>query len=509
MKKIIIRVTLGVLCLILIGVAVLFYYINSMRESDQEAIQYNQSKVVQMIDAQLNDVDIDSIREKKSLIVEKSIVDLRKLIVNESLSYVDLTAFYLDRIRQIDQTESGTNSIVEVNPNAIQEAKVLDSQKTQSNSILHGMPITLKDNINAVGMPMSAGTYILKDYIPKEDAPLVKQLKNEGAIILAKTNLSELANFTSPKTPSGYSSKSGQTRNPFGPLKMSPLGSSSGSAVSITENIGVLSIGTETTGSIIAPSFINSVVGMKPTRSYGLTSGIFPLSSSLDVPGPIAKYVEDVAIAYNGMSAESAGKVDLSSLDTEGLRGKNIGVIKNNNEKNDELIEKLQQLGANTIEIEIDSQNINNFEIILNDFKFDVSDFARRYKLPFDTLSDLIAFNRKDLKRRARYGQIYLEEANDITQRDMEKSKMQIAEAKKILKNAIVDNKLDALVFFDGDEVSIPAVAGYPVITVPFGLTNDNQPLGVSFIGDELKDVDLIKIAFSFEQGTKLRQILP
>lgn len=506
MKKIFMKIWITLLILIFIGVIALFIYINSLKEAKQESIQYNQEKVVKMIDSQLKGIDIEKIRVKAKLIEEKSVRNLQELVNKGDLTYEELTAYYLDKIKTIDQTEEGTNSVAEINPHAIEEARNFDKNKNSSKSFLYGIPITLKDNINAKNMPMSAGTYILKDYMPKEDAQIVEKLKNQGALILGKVNLSELANFTSPKTPSGYSSKVGQTKNPFEPLKISPLGSSSGSAVSITENIGVISIGTETSGSIIAPSAINSVVGMKPSRKNISGEGIFPLSSSLDVAGPIAKNVEDIAIAYNAMANDSSSKIDIESLRKDELKGKTIGIFKNNNELYDKLKEKFKNLNVNLVEVEVNSNEIDIETIINNDFKFDVEKFSKKYKLPFNTLSDLIKFNNEDKMRRAKYGQKYLEIANESKARDKEFNNSQIEKAKNILNNLISKNKLDAIVFFNNDEVILPAVAGYPEITVPFGKNNKGEAQGVTFISKENADIDLIKIAYSFEQETNLRQ---
>ncbi len=507
MKKILIRILMGIIVLSIVGAGGFFLFLESKKEAKQEAIQYNQEKVVQMIDEQLAGIEMEPIIAKENLILEKSIEELQSSIQNGDLTYLELTAYYLDRIRRIDQTEAGLNSVAEVNPNAIAEAKECDIKSGRRESLLFGMPITLKDNINAVGMPMSAGTFILKDYMPSEDAALVKNLKDQGAIVIAKVNMSELANFTAPKTPSGYSAKVGQTRNPFGPLTITPSGSSSGSAVSITSNIGVLSIGTETTGSIISPSNINSVVGMKPSKGNVDSDGVFPLSYSLDVAGPIAKNVKDVALAYNVISNSNAQKVEIDALDKNSFQGKRIGFTKTDDPKADTLKNTLTKLGATVVDVEVNIFGLRNDKIIYNEFKFDVQDFASKNKLPFSDLGELIEFNNQDVSRRAKYGQQELEKANETEKNDEDFVKSQIAEAKKRLGDVKKANNLDAIVSLNEYDVLVPAVAGYPEITVPYGKNQKGEPQGVLLIAFENQDVELLHLAYALEQETMMRQI--
>lgn len=507
MKKLfkwIIWVIVTLVIIVILGAVIFYFWIQSRGEHKQEALQYNQTKVVQMIDNQLEGLDIESIRSKEKMIIEKDIESLQKDIDNNKLTYTELTAFYLDRMKEIDQIPDGVNAIAEVNPKAIKQAKELDRQKTTKKSPLYGMPITFKDNINVVGMPMSAGTYYLKDYLPTEDAEIVKQLKKQKIIVLGKANLSELANYMSPKLPSGYSSKVGQTRNPFGPLKISPLGSSAGSAASVTSNIGVASIGTETTGSIIAPAAIESTVGFKPSREKIDGSGIFPLSSTLDTAGPITKTVKDATLIYQGMIKE-LWEEPLQDKDLTGMR---LGVTSSLNSLEDELKETLKKMGIELVDISLDSEGIENVKIINNDFKFDIADFAKKYELPFSTLGELIDYNQKDMKRRAKYGQSDLEDANKITHRDKQYNNNQVTLAKEKLQKIQKDKQIDVIVTFNNDSVLLPAVAGYPVITVPFGKDTSGEPQGVTFISLDGKTKPVLEIANAFE-GNTLKRTIP
>ena len=235
-----------------------------MNMQPEEAIMY-ETDVLPVIQQQLAGLDLDSIRAKEALILEKDLADIQAAVQAGKMSYAELTAFYLDRIARYDRVEGGINAVVQVNPQAMAQARALDAARNQDKGPLYGIPVLLKDNINAKGMATSAGTHALQDYKPQDDAPVVARLMEEKAIILGKANLSELANFVDENMPNGYSSRLGQTRNPHAPGYVSPLGSSAGSAAAVAANLAPVSLGTETTGSIIAPAAIHSLVGMKPT----------------------------------------------------------------------------------------------------------------------------------------------------------------------------------------------------------------------------------------------------
>ena len=499
-------IAIGLLAaIVLISGAYVYYKLQGMVEAPQEALQYNQEKVNAVINKQLEGMDRKSLRAKSNLILEKSVSELQTSIQEGRLTYTDLTAFYLDRIQEIDQKVDGINAVAEVNPHAMEVARERDARKDKKTSDLYGMPVTLKDNINTKDMPTSAGTHALKDFTPNEDAAVTKQLKDAGAIILAKVNLSELANYMDPKMPSGYSSKVGQTRNPFGPLKMTPSGSSSGSAAAVTSNIGVLSIGSETTGSIVAPAAIQSVVGFKPTKTSMDGKGIFPLASSLDTAGPIAKNVEDVVAAYRVLSLKEEGRAELHSLKADALKGKRIGLVNADHELTSKLKKTLESVGAEVVDVDFNVSGLDNGKIIDNDFARDVEDYAKTYGTPFKSLADLVAYNKKDLNVRARYGQRFVEEA---AQAKVEEgfNDRQVALAQERLATLKREKKLDAFVSFNNEAILLPAIAGAPEITVPFGLV-DGEPQGVTFIGSVDEDAGLLQLAYAFEQATKARLV--
>ena len=329
------------------------------------------------------------VRAKKDLIMEKPIEDLHAAISKGDLTYEELTAFYLDRIKTYDAGEKGINAVAAINPKAIEEARTLDASSATPAG-MRGIPVLVKDNVNTNTMPTSGGTYALKDFTPKDDADVVTALTNSGAIILGKSNLSELANFMDTKMPSGYSSKAGQTHNPYDPLNLSPEGSSSGSGAAVAANFSAAAIGTETTGSIIAPAAIHSIVGFKPTKDAISTAGVIPLSSTMDTVGTMAKSVKDAAVLYNA-SASDASKAASEQLDAGFLKGKRIGIV--GDDPQQALARKIEACGAQAVPVELSEDGIDNEYIINQDFKNDLDRYLQTYQAPVKSLSDLVAFN--------------------------------------------------------------------------------------------------------------------
>ena len=504
---------LGIILLVLVvllGIGAWYFYSNIL-PAKQEYAMYNRTRLNKTIDEQLKDINLKEVRKKSNLILEKTVPEIQEAISQGKLTYKELTAFYLDRISQFDQIEHGINAISEINPNAMKIAEEFDNQRKEisNQGQLFGMPVTLKENINTSNLITSAGTYALKKFIPKEDAPVVKDLLDQDAFILAKTNLSELANFMSTRMPSGYSSKHGQTLNPYNPLVESPLGSSSGSAASITANIGVISLGTETTGSLISPAAIESTVGFKPTHGNIKDSGVFPLASSLDTVGIIARNVTDVATFYNELTTIPETKVDIKKFKTDYLKGKRIGFPAGADENlYNQMKKELEKQGAEVVKISIDSKKLDNLSIINNEMKFDIEKFAEEHNLPFRTLGELIEFNNKDKKRRAKYGQNLIEKANETKAQDKKAVQDIIDAARKQYDSLMAKHSLDTIVFLDNDYVPLTAIAGYPEITIPVGLDKEGKPRGLTFTTSKNADNKALEFAFSFETNTKLRNVL-
>lgn len=487
--------------LMMIGIGV-FWICHNFLPEKEERIAYDKEKRIQQIDKQLLGIDLESVRAKSAFIMEKSIDDLQIAIRTGKLSYEELTAFYLDRIRTIDLGPNGLNATVEINPNVMAEARACDHHPEKGHG-LTGIPVLLKDNINTKNMPSSAGTLALKDFLPKENASLVDALLKSNAILLGKSNLSELANFMDYKMPSGYSSKAGQTHNPFDPIKLSPLGSSSGSGVAVAANLTAVAIGTETTGSIIAPATIQSIVGFKPKKGAISTEGVLPLSSTLDTVGTMAKTVKDAVALYNVLKSNHERAIDLDS-NVHFIKGKRIGIV---GDQSDHLKKALQATGAIPVTVEPSEKGIDNSYIINQDFKRDLKHYLKTYSAPIHDLSELIAFNKANRSRRAKYGQRFLKKANQVKGFDKEKVREMVKKAQTSLDSQFQHHHLDAIVFYDNYGVLLPAVAGYPEMTVPVGQNKKGQPIGATFVSLNNQEQKLYQLAYSFEQLTKGRLI--
>lgn len=458
-----------------------------------------------------------------------------------------ITEEYLDRIRAVDKR---LNSVIEINPDAERIAEEMDKERKNGKlrSMLHGIPVLLKDNIDTADkMKTTAGSLaLLNAPTPRADAFLVQQLRKAGAVIIGKTNLSEWANFRSTKSSSGWSARGGQTRNPY-VLDRNPCGSSSGSGSAIAANLAAVAVGTETDGSIICPAATCGIVGIKPTLGLVSRSGVIPIAHSQDTAGPMTRTVADGAILLSAMvgfdasdsitsQAGKAAKDYTQFLQKDGLRGMRIGVGRQffgRSSKIDAVVEPQLQIlkdgGATLIDVEF--PNLNKFsdaefQVLLYEFKADLNKYLAQRNSPHKTLADLIKFNEDNREREMPYfGQeIFLmaEKKGDLNTREyrlaLQKSKL-LTQAQG-LDAAMTQHKLDAIVAPSGgaawmidlvngdcgvfESGSTAAVAGYPIVTVPAGYVQ-GLPAGISFFGRAFSEPTLIKIAYAFEQATKAR----
>ena len=486
--------------------------------------------------------------------IEYTISEIRKLMEVGKLTTKTLVRSYIKRINKIDKSGPKINSIIELNPDALQIAEVLDEElKTKTiRGPLHGIPILIKDNISTADKMMTtAGSLALEGYRAARDAFIVHKLRKAGAIILGKTNLSEWANFRSTRSTSGWSSRGGQTLNPY-ILDRNPCGSSSGSAVAVAANLCIGAIGTETDGSIICPSQINSIVGIKPSIGLVSRTGIIPISHNQDTAGPMARTVEDAAIilsAIVGVDAEDLSSIknnfEIPSdyteyLDTDGLLGARIGVARNffgRNEYVDQLMEssirKMKEVGATIIDpTDITIMNDLNepeYNVLLYDFKHDMNEFLRK-NVPDDfpqTLNELIQFNNQNKEKIMPYfGQEIFKMSEEKGTLSDEEYKTALEKCQKLsredgIDKVIQENQLDAIIapsggpawlidYINGDHStggssSPSAVSGYSNITVPAGYIF-GLPVGISFIGGLFQEPVLLKLAYAFEQATKVRK---
>lgn len=510
-KKLIGLTALALLALFTCAVAV----IQRMVPPGEEWVAYGNEELIAAIDRQIQGFDMEkTVAEKEKYLYEKSVEEIQQAVGRGDLTYKEITAICLYRIKTVDQNRHGLNSVVAVAPDAVRQAVRKDEElagrrlsgETGGLPPLFGIPVMVKDNINTYDMPTSAGAVAFSDFIPVEDASVVDALRKEGAIILGKNNLSEFAYFVSSVMPSGYSGVKGQTVNPFGPIKISPSGSSSGSAVSVAANLVPVSIGTETAGSIVGPAAANSVVGFKPSRGWVPGDGIFPLIRKVDTPGPIAKTVRDVAIAYGAITGR---EIPLAAGDKY-LDGKVIGFVEYDymdGEMQQDLKDGLERAGARVVEAQLDHSGVQVQNIITLSFKQDFEAYAREYGLPVRTLAELIRFNQADRKRRARYGQDLLEESDAVGEPDMDAIEVSIQYARNVIDHAFEEQGLDAMVFLNAAGFGEASAAGYPELTIPFGANSKGVPQGATFITRYGEEEKLLNIGYAFEQNTDGRLV--
>ncbi|RPF57020.1 amidase family protein [Aquisalibacillus elongatus] len=460
------------------------------------------------------------------------------------MSSKDLVIYYLDRIASIDQDGIGLNSILEINPDSIFIAESLDYERRVKGSRgpLHGIPVLLKDNIEtADSMHTSAGTLALENNISSKDAFIVERLRKAGAVILGKTNMTELANGMASDMWAGYSSRGGQVLNPYSDdPTLFVGGSSSGSAVAVAANFTVLSVGTETDASILSPAIQNSVVGIKPTVGLVSRSGIIPFTYSQDTAGPFARTVTDAAILLEtliGVDPDDAAthksidrsEIDYSNcLDKLGLKGARIGVFRDasdefyhSEEYHDSLflqaINNLNDQEANIIDnIEIPSFNREwKMGVGLYELKHSLDNYLSKLppQAPVHSISQLIQFNKEIEERALKYGQNKLEQREEFqnTLRNPEYLKAKIEDLyfsqDKGIDYTLNKYNLDAILFPSYVGSTICAKAGYPSIAVPVGYMESGRPFGVTFVGTAYSEETLIKIAYAFEQTTKSRKV--
>ena len=486
---------------------------------------------------------------------ELTVSELQAGMVSGQFTAVSLVKKYLERIEKIDKRGPKLNAVIELNPDALEIARGLDRERKTGRvrSQLHGIPVMIKDNIDTHDKMMcTAGSLALVGSRPLADAFLVTRLRQAGAIILGKTNLSEWANFRGSRSTSGWSGRGGLTRNPY-VLDHNPSGSSSGSAVAAAANLCPIAVGTETNGSIHSPSSFNGIVGIKPTVGLISRSGIIPISQSQDTAGPMTRTVRDAAILLNclaGFDPNDPGagitrplngeSIDYTQmLDASGLRGARIGVARKFFRSypigwklaQDKAVEALKAAGATVIDpIELPELKGDSYLIMLYEFKAGLNAYFASLgpKAPLRSLKELIAFNEGNREKELRwFGQEILmaaEEKGPLTDsRYLEMVNTCRLSYRKEGIDAIMDkHQLDAivapttgpahvtdLIYGDRDTggSSTPAaVAGYPSITVPAGNVS-GLPVGLSFFGRAWSETVLIKLAYAFEQATKHRQI--
>jgi amidase len=485
---------------------------------------------------------------------ELTIAELQSGMTSGKYSAQTLARKYLDRIDDIDKHGPAVNSIIELNPDALSIAAELDKERRAGRvrGPLHGIPVLIKDNIDTHDrMTTTAGSLALGGSIPLQDAFVAKKLRDAGAVILGKTNLSEWANFRSGRSSSGWSGRGGQTRNPY-VLDRNPCGSSSGTGAAIAANLAAVGVGTETDGSVVCPSNANSLVGIKPTLGLISRAGIIPIAHSQDTAGPMCRTVTDAAILLGALAGidsrdadtkASAGKSSADYrkyLDANGLKGARIGVHRKGFGFNDavdklmtDCIDIIKKRGATIVDpADIPTQgkfDDSELEVLLYEFKAGLNSYLASLgpRAPVKSLKEIIDFNEQYRDREMPYfGQDIMIKAQakgpltDKAYRDALAKNRRLSRKEGI--DAVMDkNKLDALIaptggpawptdwvngdHFTGGYSTASAVAGYPHITMPAGYVF-GMPVGISFFGRAWSEPALIKFAYAFEQATRARR---
>ena len=430
---------------------------------------------------------------------------------------VELVTACLTRIQRYD---SSLHALAAVHPDALQLAQQLDDERQQlgPRSLLHGIPIVVKDNIQtADGLPTTVNSFAMANFYPREDAQLIRQLRQAGAIILGKANLSEWAYFMSDDhMPSGYGSMHGQVVNPYG-HSIDPYGSSTGSAVAVAAGYVPIAIGTETNGSLMAPAYQTSSVALKPTWGRISGEGIVPLALTQDTAGPMATSVENCAILMHYLQASSQPQEDFLSAIHLPIHGRRIGIVKLRSYSYCEeelaiLNEAKKVLSSQGVHLEffdMVDQEMDNYPTLLIEFKHDLNAYlaAHREEGAIGSLDELIEFNRTHAERCLRYGQSILLKANqttgnlsDSTYLEQREKLLQEANRFEVMMNA---NQWDAIV--STQWLSYAPIAGNPSIVVPAKALRDTTPRSLVFVGKKGADCQLIALAHAYEQATRHR----
>jgi len=466
--------------------------------------------------------------ELKSLILDQDIPTIQAFVKNAELSYEELVLFYLTRIQKFDrENELSLNSIISLNPKVLEEARAKDAalKDGKEHHPIFGIPVLLKDNIDAENMPTTAGAVALENNKTK-DAFITQRLKDNGALILGKANLSEWAYFFCEDCPSGYSAIGGQTLNPYGRKILDTGGSSSGSAVAVAAHLVTVAVGSETAGSILSPASQNSLVGLKPTIGLLSRGGIVPISSTLDTPGPITKSVIDSAILLSAMTGKDA-KDSVTKANTNAtkdfyaavkdgnLKGKRFGAIKELMEDTlyVQAIADLKKEGAEIIVFQAEEVDLPNFTRFLNlEMKKDLPVYFKTYgdkNLKFKSVADVISFNNQDSLKRAPYGQGLFDGivADSATTDEYEAIKDSLhSNGKKFFDIPMKEHFLNGVLSINNYHAGEAAVALYPGITVPMGYAENNAPEGLTFYARPNMEQELLKWAYAYEAATKKRK---
>lgn len=483
-------------------------------------------------------------------VVELGAADARDRLASGALTARALTQAYLDRIAAVDKAGPAINAVIELNPDALASADALDAERKAGKvrGPLHGLPVLIKDNIDAVGMANSAGSLALANHTPKSDAFIVARLREAGAVILGKTNLSEWANFRSTRSTSGWSSRGGQTKNPY-VLDRNPCGSSAGTGAAIAASLAAFGVGTETDGSIICPASVSGLVGLKPTVGVVSRSGIIPISVSQDTAGPMGRTVRDVALLMNALAGADAtdpagsaaeGKIPAdygAALATDALKGRRLGLVRQAmgyhpdvDASMERAVAALKAAGGDVVDVAIPGYgrwSDAEMQVLLYEFKDGLNAYLRQSGAPHASLEALVAWNLANKETAMPFfGQELFEQAqakgpltDPVYVKARDAARRMAGSAGLVA--ALDAGELDALIapstgpawptdhvlgdHFSGAGYGMAAVAGTPSLTVPMGDVR-GLPLGITFMGRAYSEAALLALGYAFEQATKARK---
>lgn len=480
---------------------------------------------------------------------EATIDQLQQIMVSGEATSRSITEQYLQWIKEVDKQGPALHAVIELNPDALSIADKLDKERKAGKvrGPLHGIPMLVKDNIDTGdSMMTTAGSLALEGHKAAQDAYIIKKLREAGAVLMGKTNLSEWANFRSTRSTSGWSSRGGQTKNPY-VLDRNPSGSSAGSGAAVAANLCTIAIGTETDGSIVSPASNNGIVGFKPTVGLWSRSGIIPISATQDTAGPMARTVRDAAILLGALAGvdekdpvtkQGVGRIDKDYtrwLHADGLKGKKIGIEKSHLKGHEavvalyqQAIQAMKQQGAEIVEIDllaaIKELGSTEFTVLQYEFKDGLNKYLAGVN-GMRSLAEVIAFNLKNEPRAMPYFKQETLESSQakggLDSKEYLDALASSTSARKIIDDLMVKYQLNGIVgvtsgpacctdlvlggYGSGFSFSSPAAkAGYPHITVPMGMVQ-GLPVGLSFVGGAYKEGELLALAYGYEQASKKR----
>ncbi len=467
-------------------------------------------------------------RALEPLVVESSVAGLQAMVRAGDLSYEELTLFYLSRIREIEGDPARyLNAVISLNPASVERARALDLARRAAPDVerdpIYGMPILLKDNINAAGMATTAGAVALQNNFA-DDAFIVEKMREKGAVILGKANLSEWAYFFCDDCPSGWSAMGGQTLNPYGRLQFNTGGSSAGSGASIAANFAAAAVGSETSGSILSPSSANSLVGLKPTTGALSRTGVVPISGSLDTTGPMARSVADVIILFNAMTGYDQRDTAMPMMSDDlrlehrdqSMAGLRLGAP--GRYLDDELfVGALGLLSADEaaiVEISLPEIDTQGFGTLLGrEMVRDLALYLRGHASPMvmiDSVDDLQAFNLQRPDLRMPYGQAEVDRMVelDISPAELEALRDSLQSGARAAMEALFDGgDLDLLLSMDNRNAGFAALANYPALTVPMGYSDSGRPVNLTLIAPPFQEQLLVDVGGRFERLAQARRV--